>query len=549
MDIFEICSDIVDEQVAAWPELATYLGIAGSDDRFSDHSLAGAERDHAMLTDHRKRLERVDTGDDDWAALAKRVALRSLEDDLAFFETDEHRRDLNSMTSPLQNLRDIFDMMDPDAPDGWANIAARMNALPTALTQYRERIESGRRDGLAVARRQVLEAARQAKNHAGPQSFFATLVGRYEGSDDSLRDALERGEAAARSAYASMADYLESEYLPSAPARDAVGADRYVVLAARYLGTDLDPMATYDWGWSEVARLRSRMEAVADQISPGASLAEAIDILKTDPDRAAHSQDEFAQIMQERQEIALRELDGVHFDVPQAIRAVEVKMTPPGGSLGAYYVQPSEDFARPGTIWWSKGDSQFLPLFDEISTAYHEGFPGHHLQNGIQIAGGSRLSRFQKQLVWYPGTGEGWALYAEDLMEELGYLEKPDYAMGKLASEMLRAVRVVIDIGSHLELVIPQGQPFHPGERWTFDLGVEMLENEAAQQHDIAVSEMNRYLGWPGQAISYKIGQQVIRDLRDEARRRPDYDQKVFHARILEIGSTGIDVLRDHMRR
>jgi uncharacterized protein (DUF885 family) len=225
-------------------------------------------------------------------------------------------------------------------------------------------------------------------------------------------------------------------------------------------------------------------------------------------------------------------------------------MTPPGGALGAYYVQPSEDYLRPGTIWWSKGDMQFIPLFDEVSTAYHEGFPGHHLQNGIQIAGDARLSRFQKQLVWYPGTGEGWALYAEDLMEELGYLEKPDYVMGKLAAEMLRAVRVVIDIGSHLELAIPEGQPFHPGEAWSFELGVEMLEDWAAQGPELAVAEMNRYLGWPGQAISYKIGQQAIRDLRADERRRlgSRFDAKAFHARVLEIGSTGLDVLADHVR-
>ena len=186
-----------------------------------------------------------------------------------------------------------------------------------------------------------------------------------------------------------------------------------------------------------------------------------------------------------------------------------------------------------------------------MSTAYHEGFPGHHLQNGLQMLAGDRVSRLQKLIVWYSGSGEGWALYAEDLMDELGYLDKPDYVMGKLASEMLRACRVVIDIGSHLELPIPEGQPFHPGEAWSFDTGVEMLEQYAAQDHDISVSEMNRYLGWPGQAISFKIGQQAIRDLRAEerAKRGAAYDEKDFHARLLGIGSTGLRVMREHMRQ
>jgi uncharacterized protein (DUF885 family) len=254
--------------------------------------------------------------------------------------------------------------------------------------------------------------------------------------------------------------------------------------------------------------------------------------------------------MLERQEVALRELAGTHFDVPEPVRVIDVKMTPPGGPLGAYYYQPSEDFSRPGTVYWSKGDQQQIPLFDEVTTAYHEGFPGHHLQVGLQLTAGDRFSRMQKVMVWYSGSGEGWALYAEDLMEELGYLEKPDYVMGKLASEMLRACRVVIDIGSHLELPIPTDQPFHPGESWTFEIGVEMLETQAAQDHDLAVSEMNRYLGWPGQAISYKVGQQAIRDLRREEQTRlgGDYDQKAFHARLLEVGAVGLDTLRRHVR-
>jgi len=161
----------------------------------------------------------------------------------------------------------------------------------------------------------------------------------------------------------------------------------------------------------------------------------------------------------------------------------------------------------------------------------------------------ARLSRYQKMLVWYPGSGEGWALYAEDIMEELGYLEKPDYLMGKLAGEMLRACRVVIDIGSHLGLPIPAGQPFHPGEPWTFETAVEMLVDYAAQARDVAESEVIRYLGWPGQAIAYKVGQQAIRDMRAEAARRHGaaFDLKAFHARLLEFGAVGLDVLRRHL--
>jgi uncharacterized protein (DUF885 family) len=393
-----------------------------------------------------------------------------------------------------------------------------------------------------VARRQVVEVVRQCRAHAGDTGFFATF-----GDDAPPDDHIPDRAAEARGVFAALADYLEGEYLPDAVDRDAVGEERYVRLARRFLGTDLDPHATYEWGWEEVARLRAAMSRVADEIRPGATIAEAVELLTTDPHRSAASQEEFRALRSERQSLALAELDGVHFDVPEPIKRIDVKISPPGGPLGAYFVAPSEDYTRAGSVWFSLGERTTVPLFDQISTAYHEGFPGHHLQAGLQMAATERVTRYQKLAVWYPGSGEGWALYSEDLMEELGYLEKPDYVMGKLSGEMLRACRVVIDIGSHLELPILDGQPFHPGEPWTFETGVEMLGDYAALTGPETLSEMNRYLGWPGQAIAYKVGQKAIRDLRTEHEARAGFDLKAFHARLLEVGAIGLDDLRAWM--
>jgi uncharacterized protein (DUF885 family) len=552
MTIYELAAKVVDEQVAQRPLLATLVGIPGYDHLWNDFSIEGRRAEADLYRDQLRRVGQVDTGDDRWAALGVRVAAEAMANELSWHDSEEPLRQLNSIDCPLQSMREIFDHMSKDGAEAWSNIAARLATLGNALRAYRSTLEEGRRRGMAVAQRQVIETARQARNFAGEASPFLDLASSAELAavgDGALMERVEDGVAAARAAYARFADYLEREYLPSAVEKDAVGPDRFVMLARHYLGDDIDPRAAYQWGWEEVARLRARMEEVAEQILPGGTLPEVLHLLLTDPERAAHGQDQFRDLMQARLQQALDELSGVHFDVPEPIRRVDVKMAPPGGSLGAYYVSPSEDFTRPGCVWWSKGDKRVLPLFDEVSTAYHEGFPGHHLQTGIQMAAGDRITRFQKLLVWYSGSGEGWALYAEDLMEELGYLEKPDYVMGKLASEMLRATRVVIDIGSHLELPIPRDQPFHPGEAWTFETGVEMLDDYAAQDHDISVSEMNRYLGWPGQAISYKIGQQAIRDLRADAQRSlgSAFDPKAFHARLLEIGSTGLRVMREHM--
>lgn len=551
-DIYRLSSDILDETVAALPTMATYLGIPGYDHLWDDFSLAGQERIADMMRDQLRRVTAVPETGEPWADHARHVAVAELERSLDGFDAGDHLRDLNSIASTLQDLRDTFDHMDQTTTSGWADVASRLHGLPAAARGYQERLEAGRSRGFAVARRQVLEGIRQARHHAGPDSQFGAypVALRMSGiTDPDLVAAIEAGVVEARAAFGGLADYLEHTYLPSATDRDGVGEERYVRSARRFLGSDIDPRRTYEWGWSEVARLRAAMERAAGQILPGGTLPETLQLLLTDPGRAAHGQDAFRDLMLARLQTALADLDGTHFDVPEPIRAIDVKMTPPGGSLGAYYMGPSEDFSRPGTVWWSKGAQQVIPLFDEVSTAYHEGFPGHHLQTGFQMMAGDKISRLQRLAIWYSGSGEGWALYAEDLMEELGYLEKPDYLMGKLASEMLRACRVVIDIGSHLELPIPSDQPFHPGEAWTFDTGVEMLDTYAAQDHDIAISEMNRYLGWPGQAISYKVGQQAIRDLRIEASRRQGaaFDLKAFHAQLLEVGAVGLDTLRAHL--
>jgi uncharacterized protein (DUF885 family) len=548
-DIHELASAFVDETVERLPNLATYLGIPGYDDRWDDLSVEGSEAVAAMESDQLARLRSLGELDGEWDRLARRVIAEELEGELMMFEAGEHLLDLRSVASPVQDLRETFDHMDKGTADGWQNVVTRLQALPGAVTRYVSRLEEGRAASKTVAQRQVRAAIKQSRHHAGDGSSLLALgdEARDAGMAEDLVAAVETAVDEGRRGYSELAGYLEGTYLPDAVERDAVGPERHAVYAKHFLGTDLDPIVTYEWGWDEVTRLRSRMEEVADDISPGASLAEAIEILQTDSERAAASPEEFRDLMQQRQEIALSELEGIHFDVPTAIRSVDVKLAPAGGPLGAYYVDPSEDFSRPGSIWWSLGDAQVVPLFNQVSTAYHEGFPGHHLQVGIQKTAGDRFTRYQRVIVWNSGTGEGWALYAEDLMEELGYLEKPDYVMGKLAGEMLRACRVVIDIGSHHDLPIPDGQPFHPGEPWTFDTGAEMLRVYAAEDADVAESEMNRYLGWPAQAIAYKVGQQAIRDLRDQERAKSGFDRKRFHARLLEIGSTGIDVLRDHM--
>jgi uncharacterized protein (DUF885 family) len=190
-----------------------------------------------------------------------------------------------------------------------------------------------------------------------------------------------------------------------------------------------------------------------------------------------------------------------------------------------------------------------LPYWQEVTTAYHEGFPGHHLQIGTAVVQRDRLSRFERSVVWYSGAGEGWALYAERLMDELGFFEKPEYRLGLLASQLFRATRVVVDIGCHLGKRIPDDAPLHGGEEWAYDLAVDYMNRVGLQAPDVAESEVKRYLGWWAQAISYKVGEREILDIREEARRRDGegFDRKEFHRGMLEGGAIRLDQLREEM--
>lgn len=549
--VYELSSEIVDDLARTFPDLATELGVAGYDDSWTDFSPEGAEEALRLLRSLRSRVDALPPPETDWERLAIELAKTTLDEQADWFEHLDHLRDLNSMASALQGIREVWDHMGRNSAEQWTNIIYRLERLPAALDGYRASLDEGRRRGMAVAERQVRAAVEQCRFSASADSRYSRMLDEYEaaGLGGVLRGRLESAVTEARRSFGEFADYLAGAYAIDAAERDGVGRDRYVRAAYEFLGSTINPLETYQWGWEQVAAIRARMEQIANEISPGASIAEVHDLLRTDPSRTVATVGDLKAFAEERLDAALERLSGTHFDVPPPIQRVTVNIAPPGSSLGAYYVGPSEDFTRPGSVWWSLSPQGPYPVFDEVTTTYHEGFPGHHLQVGVQISLADKLSRLHRLWVWKSGSGEGWALYAERLMNEWGFFEKPDYVFGWLSGQMLRACRVVIDIGSHLELAIPGGQPFRPGEEWSYGAAVEMLEDYAMLNRLNAESEVTRYLGWPGQAISYKVGEQAILDIRDELRstRGADFDEKAFHTRLLEVGPVGLDLLRSEL--
>lgn len=549
--VFNLSDELVQAFAAHRPALATMVGVPCDAGAWGDLSPAGVAAWGSALASFQERLRALPppAEGDRWGRVARRVMADYVAERLDEQAHREHLVDLNNIESTCQHLRMAFDMMDTASPEGWDAVLSRLATLDRAMDGYRQTLEEGRRTGFVVARRQVLAAIKQAEHLAGPSSFFLTLpaAAASAGARSAVLERLPAAVERARGAYAALGRYLAEAYLPSATQADGVGEERYLRAARRFLGMAIDPRETYAWGWSEVHRIEAEMARLGEEILPGAPLPEVIRLLETDPARCAPSIEPFLEIMRARQEKALADLDGAHFDVPEPVRRIEVRVAPPGGPLGAYYIPPSEGFARPGTIWYARGEAEVMPLYGEISTAYHEGFPGHHLQCGIQVYLDDRLSRLHRFLVMLPGYAEGWALYAEQLMHELGYFERPEYVLGMLSAKLMRAYRVAIDIGMHLDLPIPEDAPLHPGERWTWEIAVEYVTRRAFLPPDHARSEATRYLGWPGQAITYKVGERVILGLRDELRRRQGaaFDLKAFHGLVLGTGPVGLDHLRE----
>ncbi len=541
---FEIADRLTESYSDLSPTLATAAGVAGRDHLWDDFSPDGEAARAALREEAIKELTPHLADPDPVQAQATRVIIAYLSAYNRRYASGHWRRDLNHIYSPFQKARDTFDMVPKEGSEAWANITARLSTLGEALEGYRESHQVGLDQGDTVARRQVQTLIDQLRSVAGDSSRFAGYPALASGSGGDAA-AVEAAVASSQAASAELADWLETTYLPAAVPGDGVGEERYLEGAEHFLGMSLDPHETYDWGWSEVRRLTEEMASTASEIDPARSVEEVIELLETDPARSAPSHEAFAEFVQGIQDQAVGQLDGSAFDVPPEIRTVTVNIAPPGGSLGAWSNGPSEDFSRPGAIWYAPGERARLPYWQEVSTAYHEGFPGHHLQVGIAVLQKEKLSRFQRMFIWYSGSGEGWALYSERLMDELGYFENPEYRLGLLASQLFRSTRVVVDIGTHLGKRIPDDAPLHAGRTWDFEAAVDYIEKVALQPKDMAESEVLRYLGWPGQAISYKVGEREILAMRDRLSARPGFDLKEFHRRLLTAGAIRLDHLRE----
>lgn len=545
-DVDQIANEYFEKVLDLNPVQATELGRKGVETLYPDYSPAG-EKAFARLA--KKTLKKVDNVlpiDD-----VDLVTLDALQERLSLYRKQYKAGfggwQMNNFASVPQEVRSVFDLMKRNTQQDWEHIIGRMHRVTEALEGYIQTLEAAREEGKVAPRRQVDIVIEQTAAYYAPGGFFDELAAEVAAAVPSLKDEVAAGAEAAKEGYRRLNSYLVEKLQPVAPSRDAVGRKAYSLHSRSFLGTTIDLDETYAWGVKELESIIARQREVAEEIEPGASIERAKQLLDEDPARQLHGTDELKAWMQKLADAAVENLADTHFEIGGPMRRIECCIAPTNEG-GIYYTGPSPDFSRPGRMWWSvpEGEDTFT-TWRETSTVYHEGVPGHHLQIAIATALKGTMNSWRTNMLWVSGHGEGWALYAERLMEELGYLKDPGDRMGMLNAQRMRAARVVFDIGVHCEMPIPaewaEQLGVEPGTIWTSELGYEFLKLNLDESEGQQRFEFLRYLGWPGQAPSYKIGERLWLELRDQALRRGD-DMRAFHTRALLLGSVGLDTLR-----
>ena len=475
--------DVADAYVDALtdldPLLATRLGVRRGEDRLPDLSPAGqrAADDLAMSALADLDALRPDGGGGAVDRRCARLLRERLAAGLAVSAQGEHLAAVSNLFGPPQRVRDIFLDMPSRSDEDWSAIARRMSRVREALAGYRQTLAEGLDRGMIagpMVSQTVVGQLAEWEAAADGRGWFADFAAAAP-VPAALRADLDRAAADAIAAVADLRRWLETEYLPrSARVPDGVGADRYRTSARRWTGADLDPQEAYEWGWSQYQSLRSEMAAEAGRVLPGASALRAMNYLN-EHGEAIDGVEEIRLWLQRLMDQVIADLDGTHFDLADRIKRVEARIAPPGSAAAPHYTPPSQDFTRPGRTWLPTLGRTRFPLWNLISTWYHEGVPGHHLQLAQWRHLSERLSIYQTSVGGVSACSEGWALYAERLMDELGYLEMPGARLGYLDAQMMRAIRVVIDIGMHLRLRVPADSPIGAGQAWTPQLAREFF--------------------------------------------------------------------------
>jgi len=523
-----------------FPQRATSYGDYRYNDQLGQYSLKAIDQRHETDEDFLTRLEAIpSTGFSDQDQLSHDLMIRVLQQRIADFDLKEYEMPINQQYGVHTNLADLPLSVPLDSVKHYEDYIARLHQIPRVLSQTTEVLRAGMKDKLMPVRFIADKLADQCDGIVESDPFL--LATKKYPADISAEDQkhLTQEIAAAVNAevipaYKTFATFLRTEYAPQGRTTLAVtslpeGEKRYENDIYARTTTHMTPDEIHQLGLREIARIQAEMTVIAkkegfpDLVSFRASLKTNPKYIPTSAEQIL---DDFRHYIAQM-EPKLPELFTLLPKSPVTVEAIPSFQA----AAATHYVTGTPDGKRPGRVVVATSDFAHRTLIDDEATAYHEGIPGHHMQLSVQqqLTG---LPKFRLHSLGFNAYVEGWALYAEQLGKEVGFYQDPVSDYGRLSSELFRAVRLVVDTGIH-------------SKGWTREQVVDFMRKSGAVDEPTIQSETDRYIAWPAQALSYKLGQLKFRELRDRAQKElgPKFDIRTFHDEMLNGGTLPLDML------
>ena len=531
-----------------YPERRLEYGDRSGNDQWTDMSLEAFKRRNEDEGRFVQRLEQIEPATLSADAQVNRaMLLRQLRDNLTKYEDGLHLIALDMRSGPQyrHSMIDTLPMLSAQDHEDWLN---RLRGLPEQLTQYQALLSEGisrdRTQAQIVMSRVPSQIANLITEQPNDSPFYRAFATMPEEINSDTRASLQSAAATVideqiNPALRELLEFLESDYLPAArpPGIGAMpgGKQVYSRLAQHFTTTELTPDEIHEIGLREVARIRGEMETVIDTVGFDVDIAAFNDFLRTDPQFYYETPEallEGYQAVSKRLDPGLVNLFGKLPRAPYGVRPIPDEEAP--DTTTAYYMRPTIDGSRPGWYYVNLYQPEVRPKFEMEVLSVHESVPGHHLQISLaqELTG---LPEFRRN-GGFTAFIEGWGLYSERLGYDMGLYEDPYSRYGQLVYDMWRAVRLVVDTGIHYF-------------GWSRQKAIDYFIANAAKSEADIINEIDRYIGWPGQALAYKIGQMKMLELRGQAETAlgEDFDIRAFHDHMLGAGALPLDILERRM--
>ena len=548
--LYELFDRIWEWQLNAFPEFATYVGVPGRDDRWTDFSPEAIARRQREQRQFLAELEAIaPSGLGAGARLDRELVKQDLRTRIEGFQFHSEFLAINQLGGVQQDVPQLLASMPGNSVGDYENMLARLRAVPVLVAQTRALLERGLAAGITPPQITLREVPQQVRNLITEEAAESPLFDPFNRISQEIpaqtnarlqREAEQVLVTVVYPAYRDLLAYLEETYLPGA--RKTIGQSampngtKWYAYNTRYhTTTELTPQRIHEIGLAEVERIRGEMEQIIRELEFVGSFEEFAEFLRTDPQFYFDTREELLTAYRsicKRVDPELVRLFGTLPRLPYGVKPVPSYNEK--STTTAYYEPGSLSAGRPGYFFANTYDLGARPSWEMEALSLHEAVPGHHLQIALaqELEGTHDLLKHS----FYTAFVEGWGLYAESLGDEMGFYTSPYSRFGRLTYEIWRAIRLVVDTGIH-------------SLDWSREQAIDFFaQNAPKAKHDIVV-EVDRYIVWPGQALAYKIGELKIQELREYARNElgPAFDIRAFHDQVLVRGAMPLGVLEQRI--